>query len=300
MRELIQKINTSLLNIVATSIENLPGLIAGAIILLLTRYVADIVRNIMTRVGERTLQNPSLQILLIKTSHVTAWIVGILTASVIAFPGLRLGDLIAALGLSSVAIGFAFQDIFKNFLAGILLLLQQPFHINDQVIIDKYEGTVERIDLRFTKIRTYQGEKVLLPNATVFTSAVQVRTAYGHRRTDLEVGVDYQTPLDEAIEVLYATINRVEGVLSKPAAEIDIVSFGESSIDFMVRYWTVPQQNRVRYVQTQVIIAIKKAFDKVNINIPYPIRTIYHYDQERFEDYLPAAKNGDKHERTKR
>ena len=292
MSEIVKTIIISLRELISSAVKIIPGLITALIIILLTRYAAQFVRNMMTRVGDRALRSASLQLLLSKTAYVTTWIAGVLLACVIAFPGLRLGDVIATLGLGSVAIGFAFQDIFKNFLAGVLLLLQEPFRINDQIIVGNYEGTVERIDIRTTKIRTYTGERVLLPNSTVFTSAVQVRTAFNARRTDLAVGVDYNTPLPKAAQVLQQIITRVEGVLEQPTPEIDLVNFGDSSIDFIVRYWTEPHQKEVRHVQTRAIVAIKKAFDREEISIPYPIRTLYYYDQKKFDDYLPASSNG--------
>lgn len=288
MKALIQEIQTSLVNLIGVAVERLPAIITAIIILFLTNYAANVAQRLARNLGEQTIKSESLQLLLARTSYLATWVIGVLTASVLAFPGLRLGDIIAALGLGSVAIGFAFQDIFKNFLAGVLLLLQEPFRIHDQVIIGNYEGTVERIDIRTTQIRTYQGERVLLPNSTVFTSAVQVRTAYGKRRTDLEVGVDYNTPLSEAAELLQETIMRVEGVLSNPAPEIDLVSFGDSSINFVVRYWTLPQQQQVRHVKTQAIISINKAFNRAGISIPYPIRTLYFYDQQRFNNSSPS------------
>lgn len=293
MNSLIKKIQSSFLELVGSAIEILPGLIGGLIVLLLTYYAAKLAEQFTSKVAARTIRSQSLQLLLARTSYIGAWVVGILAASVFAFPGLRLGDLIAALGLGSVAIGFAFQDIFKNFLAGVLLLLQEPFRINDQVIIEDYEGTVEQIDIRTTQIRTYQGERVLLPNSTVFTSAVQVRTAYGRRRTDLGVGVDYNTSLPDAAHLLKTTIAEVDGVLPEPAPEIDLVSFGDSSIDFVVRYWTLPEQKNVRQVQTRAIIAIKQVFDRADINIPYPIRTLYFYDQQQFDDYRPPSRDSD-------
>ena len=292
MSEIVQTIITSLRELLSSAVKIIPGLITALIVILLTSYAAQFARNMMTRVGDRALRSASLQLLLSKTAYVTTWLAGVLVACVIAFPGLRLGDVIATLGLGSVAIGFAFQDIFKNFLAGVLLLLQEPFRINDQIIVGDYEGTVERIDIRTTKIRTYTGERVLLPNSTVFTSAVQVRTAFNARRTDLAVGVDYNTSLPKAAQVLRQIITRVEGVLEQPTPEIDLVNFGDSSIDFIVRYWTEPHQKEVRHVQTRTIMAIKKAFDQEEINIPYPIRTVYHYDQKKFDDYLPASSNG--------
>lgn len=292
MSELLDTIAESFLDIIGGAVETLPGILTAVIILFLTGYAAQFARRVASGVGTRALHSRSLQLLLDKAANITTWALGVLLAAVLAFPGLQLGDLIAALGLSSVAIGFAFQDIFKNFLAGILLLLQEPFRIGDQIIIEDYEGTVERIDIRTTQIRTYQGEQVLIPNSTVFTNSVQVRTAYDCRRTDLGVGVDYNTPLPQAKEILMSLIADVDGVLSNPEPEIDLVSFNDSSIDFVVRYWTLPEQKEVRRVQTLAVIAIKRAFDQAEINIPYPIRTVYFYDQQRFNDYLPGENNG--------
>jgi len=287
MTGLVETIISSLEEIVGSLIRALPGVITGIIILFLARYGAKFSHKIAHKIGKKTLRSRSLRLLLEKSSYVLALTLGILLAGVVAFPGLRLGDIIAALGLGSVAVGFAFQDIFKNFLAGILLLLQEPFRIGDQIVVAGYEGTVDQIDIRTTRIRTYQGEEVIVPNATVFTNEIQVRTAYEYRRTDLGVGVDYNTPLPMAAELLQTTIQAVEGVLDKPEPEIDLVGFGDSSIDFVVRYWTVPQQERVRRVKTRAIIAIKRDFDQADINIPYPIRTLYYYDQQKFNDYLP-------------
>lgn len=290
---MVETITKTLKELLSSAIKLFPGLLSAIIIIFLTRYFAEFIQKLASQLGTRMIRSHSLQLLLSKTCYVAVWVIGILVASVIAFPGLRLGDIVATLGLTSVAIGFAFQDIFKNFLAGVLLLLQEPFRINDQVIIGDYEGTVEQIDIRTTKIRTYQGERVILPNSTVFTSAVQVRTSFGSRRTDLTVGVDYNTPLPKAVQTLQRLVNGVEGVLDSPALEVDLVSFGDSSIDFVVRYWTLPQQKEVRRVKTRVIIAIKKAFNEADINIPYPIRAVYYYDQQQFNDYLPSPNNGE-------
>ncbi|AFZ34468.1 MscS Mechanosensitive ion channel [Stanieria cyanosphaera PCC 7437] len=288
MERIIKTVISSLQELLASTIKILPAILIALVIIMLTRYVAQMMRGIAEKLGKRTLKSSSLQLLLVKTAHVTTWIVGVLLACVVAFPGLRLGDIIATLGLGSVAIGFAFQDIFKNFLAGILLLIQEPFHIHDQIIVGNYEGTVEGIDLRTTKIRTYNGERILLPNSEVFTNAVQVRTAFDSRRTDLAVGVDYNTSLPEAKEILHHTLAKVDAVLDHPKPEIDLVGFGESSIDFVVRYWTTPRQVEVRQAQTEVILAIKQAFDEAEINIPYPIRSLYFYNQDKYNDYLPS------------
>ncbi|MDJ0591447.1 MAG: mechanosensitive ion channel family protein [Pleurocapsa sp. MO_226.B13] len=288
MTEIIDTIIKALLELFGQGIKALPGLLSGLVVLFLTKYAVQIVLKIADETGRRTINSTSLQLLLLKISRIGVWTVGILLACVLAFPSFELGDIIATLGVGSVAIGFAFQDIFKNFLAGIILLVEEPFRIGDEIVINDYQGKVENISIRTTKIRTYNGEKVLLPNSTVFTDAVKVVTAYASRRTDLAVGVDYNTPLSEAASLLQQTISGVSGVLENPTPEIDLVNFGDSSIDFVVRYWTIPQQKQLRNVQTRAIIEIKQALDRANINIPYPIRTVYHYDQEKYNDYFPV------------
>ena len=291
MSQILDTVINSLRDLLSSAVKIIPALITGLIIILLTRYAAQFAVQLADKVGLKTLKSKSLHSLLRKSANITTWILGILLACVVAFPGLRLGDIIATLGLSSVAIGFAFQDIFKNFLSGILILIQRPFRIDDQIVIGDYEGTVEQIDIRTTKLRTYGGERVLMPNSEVYTSAIVVKTAYSKRRTDLAVGVDYNTSLPEAKQILQRTIETVEGVLNKPDPEIDLVGFGDSSIDFIVRYWTKPRQAQVRAAQTGAIIAIKKALDAADIGIPYPIRTLYHYNQEKYNDYMPIDDN---------
>ncbi len=121
---------------------------------------------------------------------------------------------------------------------------------------------------------------------------MQVLTAMPHRRTDLAIGVDYNTPLPQVIQAFLETVNQVDEVLTKPTAEVDIVGFGESSIDLMVRYWTAPTKAVVRRTRTIVMIALKEACDRAGVSIPYPIRTVYFYDQQRFKEAVVDGSSG--------
>jgi small conductance mechanosensitive channel len=275
MSELLQTINRSLLNWVSRAVELLPALFLALIVLLITRYSVKLVKRLIKVSSERFIRNVSLQLLLIQISSVAVWAIGILIACTLVFPSLRLGDIIGLLGLSSVAVGFAFQDIFKNFLAGMLLLLNEPFRVGDQIIINSFEGTVESITIRSTQIRTYQDEQIVIPNAIVFINPVHVLTRYASRRTDLAIGLSYDTPLATARQVLLDALANIEGIMASPAAEVDATGFGESSIDFVVRYWTLPKKMHVRRIQSQAILALKQACDEAGFNIPYPIRTLY-------------------------
>ncbi|MGB7087278.1 MAG: mechanosensitive ion channel family protein [Phormidesmis sp.] len=285
MESLIQEVKARLVDLVGQSVLVVPGIVFALIILLLTRIAANMVRRGMRKVANRALTSLSLQSLLVQTSYTATWVIGILCAGIVAFPNLNVSDLVALLGLGSVAIGFAFQDIFKNFLAGVLLLLQEPFSLNDQIIVEGFEGTVEEIALRSTQIRTYQGELVVVPNSIVFTSPVQVMTGNPKRRTDLAIGVDYNTPLPDAVKTLMKAARSVEEVEANPSVEVDVTAFGDSAIDMVVRYWTNSEQKSVRRIKTQVMLALKQACDAADINIPYPIRTVYHFDQEKYSDH---------------
>ena len=291
MNNLIQEIQSTLVDIVGNAVESVPALLAALIILALTRYGAQLAKKLARSFAEQVISNRSLQTLMVQVASIAAWITGILLALLFAFPDLELGDIIGLLGLGSVAIGFAFQDIFKNFLAGILMLLQQPFKIGDQIEIDGNEGTVQNISLRATEILTYQGEKILIPNSIVFTSNLQVQTALPQRRTDLDIGVDYNTPLPMAVETLLEAAKQVDGVQSSPPVEVDITGFGDSAINLVVRYWTEPQQANVRRIKTQMIVALKQACDRDDIGIPYPIRTVYFFNQDDYNDLYPVQKS---------
>ncbi|MGB3137720.1 MAG: mechanosensitive ion channel family protein [Nodosilinea sp.] len=284
MNLLIERVQTSLLELVGQFIQLLPGLLLGVVLLLLTGYVAKLVQRLVKRASERLLPSRSLQVLAVQIARIGTWAAGVITAAVVAFPDLRMGDIIGLLGLGSVAIGFAFQDIFKNFLAGILLLIEEPFRLGDQVVVADYEGTVDSIKIRSTQLRTYTGELVEIPNSIVFTSPVRVLTASRSRRTDLDIGVDYTTPLPFAKQTFLDVVNRTDGVLNSPNPEVDVVGFGDSSIDFKVRYWTTPQIAEVRRTKSRVAIALKAACDEAGINIPYPIRTVHMFDQTQFDE----------------
>ncbi len=287
MSALIQKIETSLLELVGSGIKSLPGILVAIVVLLITRYIANKLKRIIAKVLGKMIRSHSLRSLFTNTAYIMIWVVGILAAGVIAFPSLRLGDIIGLLGLGSVTIGLIFQDLCKNFIAGVLLLLQEQFKLQDQVLVGNFEGTIEEIDFINTQILTYQGERVLIPNSMLFTQPVKILTASTYRRTDLTIGVDFDTPLATTIQKIQIALTDVEGVFTEPGPIVDVARFGNSSIDLIVRYWTLPQQASLLRTQTRVLLAIKELCDREGIILPYPIRTYYLYDQQKFNGSTP-------------
>ena len=227
-------------------------------------------------------------------------LLGFLLAATIVLPSLKPGDLIAGLGVSSVAIGFAFKDILQNWLAGLLLLLRQPFHNNDQIEVKGYEGTVERIETRATIIRTYDGHRVVVPNSDIYTSAVLVKTAYEKRRSQYEVGIGYGDDIDRACDVIRAAVAGVPGVEAEPGVDALPWDLAASWVTIRVRWWTDSRRADVVKVRAGIIQAIKRGLDEAGIDLPYETQVQLFHDQTEDTDGVrgeqregwPAPKEG--------
>ena len=200
---------------------------------------------------------------------------GFMIAMVIAIPGFTPAKLIGALGIGSVAIGFAFKDIFQNLLSGILLLLSEPFRIGDQIVSGDYEGTVEDIKIRATTIKTFDGRQVVIPNSQLYTSALTVNTAYKQRRLQVAVGIGYEDDIEAAKGVILQALDRAETVSRRAEPSVIATGFGDSTIDLTV-LWFIDdgtQANKVASIH-EVIVEMKKGLDGAGVNIPFPIRTL--------------------------
>lgn len=200
---------------------------------------------------------------------------GFMIAMVIAIPGFTPAKLIGALGIGSVAIGFAFKDIFQNLLSGILLLLSEPFRIGDQIVSGDYEGTVEDIKIRATTIKTFDGRQVVIPNSQLYTSALTVNTAYKQRRLQVAVGIGYEDDIEAAKGVILQALDRAQTVSRRAEPSVIATGFGDSTIDLTVRWFIDDgtQANKVASIH-EVIVAMKKGLDGAGVNMPFPIRTL--------------------------
>ena len=207
-------------------------------------------------------------------------IVGLMLAITIVVPSMKPGDLIAGLGVSSVAIGFAFKDILQNMLAGILILIRQPFEVGDQIVSSSgHEGTVERIETRATIIKTYDGRRVVIPNADIYTDSVVVNTAFDRRRSQYDIGIGCNDDWEEARRLMEETCAGIEGVLDDPAPETIPIELGDFANVVRLRWWTKPQQSSVIHVKGEVLQAVYKALDSAGIDMPYPTQVHLFHDQ---------------------
>ncbi len=207
-------------------------------------------------------------------------LIGLLVALSVAIPTFRPGDVVQVLGIGSVAIGFAFRDILQNFLAGILLLVTQPFRIGDQIVGGGHEGTVEDIQTRATLIRTYDGRRVVIPNAVLFTGTVVINTAFDRRRLEYDVVVGYGDDVNRAKAVLLTTLREIPGVLSEPAPDVLLLDFAAAGVSLRVRWWIAPpRRDDALDGRDQVLTAIRFALAREGIDLPFPTQQVLFHDQ---------------------
>ncbi|MGB3796342.1 MAG: mechanosensitive ion channel family protein, partial [Alteraurantiacibacter sp.] len=220
------------------------------------------------------------------------WLVGIMLAMIVAIPGFTPTGMIAGLGVGALAIGFAFQDIFENFLAGILIMLREKMRIGDLIEVEGVLGKVEQITLRETYIRQLSNELTIMPNSMLFKNAVKILTDDTVRRNEVVVGVSYDTDLEEAQKAIEAAMATVDAVVKERPVIVYAQEFGGSSIDFLVQWYAQSAARDLRQTKSEAIKAIKKGLDAAGIDIPFPIQTNYFPEPLRIEQ-VSAEKAAD-------
>lgn len=264
-------------------IKALPNFVIALVVLTITWLVAKFTTRIADMITGRTRLRVSLQALVETLVKLAIWLIGIMIALTIVLPGLQPGSVIAGLGVGTVAIGFAFQDIFENFLAGVLIMLRDKMEIGDTIEVEGIIGKVEHISLRETHIRQLTGELTVCPNSMLFKNPVKIMTEQPIRRWEVAVGVSYDADLDHATEVMRNAISGVEDFAADRPVDIYVSGFGASSVDFMVRWWSGSTPRDMFAVRDEILRRIKRGLDEAGIEIPYP------YVTHTFKEPVPIA-----------
>ncbi|TDL83751.1 mechanosensitive ion channel family protein [Palleronia sediminis] len=263
----------------------LPQLVFATLFFLLTVAVIRVVQWIVPKVLRRARMRRALVDVVVMLLTVGLWLMGSLLTLTIAVPSITPGRALTALGVGGVAIGFAFKDVFENFLAGILLLIREPFSKSDFIECQGIDGRVEEITIRDTHIRQTDGQLVVAPNAMFFKNAVTVRTSTDLRRTTIICGVAYGEDVDAAREVIERAVKDVDSVRDDVKdVQIFAKEFADSAINFEVTWWTGSRPVDIRASRDKVVAAVKRALDEAGIEIPFPYRTL------TFAEALPLTR----------
>ena len=257
-------------------VASLPNLLAALLILLAFWGIGRVVRKVVARVARRVADQPEINRLVATVAYLVVLALGLVLALGVLDLDRTVTSLLAGAGIIGLALGFAFQDIAENFIAGVILNLRNQFTEGDIVESGDYMGVIERVQLRATVMRTFPGQRVLIPNAQVFKSPLINYTAPGARRVDIAVGVSYGDDLEKARRVAIEAVEGVEGRDENREVKLFYQEFGDSSINFLIVFWIPFRKDQGAYLaaRSEAIIRIKKAFDEADITIPFPIRTL--------------------------
>src|SRR6267154_1351642 len=244
----------------------LPSLIVGVIVFFVFYVLSILLSRVILRTTRR--HRPNMGVVFARLMSAATILLGFLVAFSVVAPSFQAGDLIKILGISGVAIGFAFQNILQNFLAGLLLLWAEPFRIGDEIKLDSYEGTVEAIQTRATIIKTYDGRRVVIPNADLFTHSVIVNTALDIRRWDYVLSLKSGRDLAEIKSLIISTVGKVPGVLSDPTPEALVMDLGDSdanSVKVHIMWSTkASRQHEMLMSYARVLAAMRQALNRIS------------------------------------
>lgn len=253
----------------------LPNLLLAVLVVVLTWLLARLARSMTARLLKRVSHSEQVNWLVAQAVYVAVFAAGTFIALGILGLDKTVASLMAGAGIVTLALGFAFQDIASNLLAGIYLSVRRPFRRGQLIKTQDYFGTVNQINLRWTEVYTQQGQLVMIPNKQVFENPIMNYSALGRRRIDLEVGVSYSDDLARAREVAIQAVEQVSARLPDRPVELFYEEFGRSSVNFVIRFWiSFSKQPDYLGARSEAIERIKQAFDAEGITIPFPTRVL--------------------------
>lgn len=252
--------------------QNLPQLIAGLLVLVFSVYFSRLVSRVLKRGLTQRHSDPELTTLLTRIVRWMIVIIGIILA--LEQAGQDVSALIAGLGIIGFTLGFALQDVSANFAAGMLLLYQQPFELGDTIEVGGYGGKVKDVDLRATKILTFDGLLVMIPNQEVYTNTITNFTRVKRRRLEHTVSISHQSDVLFVEKLLLDALNGLPFLLKDPAPEVKLTAFGAASIDLAIYFWYDTKRHGFLEANNLGAVEIKKALEKAGVDMPFPTYSV--------------------------
>lgn len=267
-------IEASAYAMVAGFVAALPRLGVALGLLGVTALAVTLGNRLLRRALARTRMRRALVDLVIEVIDVGVWVVALFLAAAVAFPSVTPTSIMTGLGLGTVAIGFAFRDIFENFLAGVLILYREPFRLGDCIECGGTEGFVELVTARDTHVRQTDGQRVVLPNAMLLKNEVTVRTDRDIRRTTIFCTVALDSDVDRARELIHRTVEALGTVSKEGEVQIFAHAFTENGVQLEVTWWCGARPVDVRRSRDEVIAAVKRALEEAGLRLALPERRV--------------------------
>lgn len=254
-----------------TIIAELPNVLTAVLIFVASLYFAGLISNLLKKVLNKRNADREVTILLAQVTRWSIIVIGTISAlhrffDVTAF--------LAGLGIIGFTVGFAMQEIMQNFVAGVILLVQQPFEVEDVIETDQFTGSIQAINLRTTEMKSLDGRIVIIPNAKILANPIVNYTRADMRRVELNVGVSYDANPAEARQAVMDALPNVPGFVGEPEPMVVFHTFGGSSIDLSAYFWINMSKSNPMLAKDAAIELVKSALDKKGIEIPFPITTV--------------------------
>lgn len=253
-------------------ILGIPNLLTALAIFIVSLYLARAVSNVLRRVLNRRKAPTGVTQLLAQLTLWTIIVAGTITALQRFF---NVTAFLAGLGILGFTVGFALQDVMKNFASGIILLLQQPFHVGESIGVKGFDGTVLAIDLRSTEMRASDGRLIILPNAEILANPIINYSRANQRRVDLSLNLPYTSQPDTVRGIFLNAIQNVNGYISDPKPMVVFNNLTNSAMELNANFWVDITKSDPAQAKDAVLMQIKSALKKEGIEIPHPIQAVY-------------------------
>ncbi|MBK6793253.1 MAG: mechanosensitive ion channel family protein [Anaerolineales bacterium] len=248
---------------------NLPSFtnILTALLIFGASYYAGVwLSRLLNRVLQRSNAEPGVSHLLSQILKWTIISLGFTTALQRFF---NVTAFLTGLGIIGFTIGFALQNIMQNFMSGVILLIQQPFKVGDDVTLSGHEGTVLKIGLRTTELRLRNGLLAFLPNADVLAQPIINYSRTNGFRVELPVSIPYKADTEKVRAAILREIKSIDGYMESPAPRVLFHTFGQSSVDLTVQFWINYAATDHHIAKDMALVKIKRAFEKLGMDMPY-------------------------------
>ncbi|WBL21205.1 mechanosensitive ion channel family protein [Zunongwangia sp. HRR-M8] len=256
-------------------IVNLPNIILAVLVFILFWFVAKWVGKFVNRLLIKKVKQDSIREITVKVLKATITLVGFFVALGLLNLNQLLTSILAGAGVIGLAVGLALQGPLNNSFSGVILSFLPELQIGDWVETNGYAGSVIEINLRSIKIKQSDNNFVIIPNTKIVNESFKNFSRTERSRIFVDCGVHYDSDLEMVQKLTVDTIADLFPQNGQEEVEFMYNEFGDSSINFTVRFWTDAKKNYdILVAQSRAIIGIKKAFDGEGINIPFPIRTI--------------------------
>ena len=250
--------------------------IAAVVIFIVGRWVALGVAKLIKRIMIKSKVDETLVSFVRHLSYVA--MLAFVVIAALNQLGIQTASFIAVLGAAGLAVGLALQGSLGNFAAGVLMIIFKPFKVGDFIDGGGVAGTVEKIEIFTTQLKTPDNKTIIIPNAKLTGDNITNFNVKGTRRVDFVFGIGYGDDIDKARGIIKEIIDQDERVMKEPEPVIVVSELGDSSVNFTVRAWTAVGDYWSFYFDT--IENVKKQFDAQGVSIPFPQRDVHIYEHK--------------------